>query len=325
MSQVETAPHQDISHGRHAEAPHDIPMPGLKDVLWRVYVSFTEDRVMLVAGGVTFYLLLALFPAMTALVSLYGFVADPVAIADRIGFLREVMPADGLEIFVKQLMALATEERGTLSVGLMTGLALALWSANAGIKALFEAMNIAYGEDEKRSFLWLNFISLIFTFAALLAAILLLVGLGVIPAMIALLSPTDNGAKLIGLLRWPVLLVLVAGGISLLYRFGPSREPAKLRWITWGAGVASLLWLLGSLGVSFYLLHVANFNATYGTLGALIGFLFWTWISTIVVILGAELNAELEHQTAKDTTTGPPKPMGQRGAYMADTLGEIAE
>ena len=325
MSQAETAPHQEIRHGRHAEAPHDIPVPGLKDVLWRVYISFTEDRVMLVAGGVTFYLLLALFPAMTALVSLYGFVADPVAIADRIGFLREVMPADGLEIFVKQLMALATEERGTLSLGLVTGLALALWSANAGIKALFEAMNIAYGEDEKRSFLWLNFISLIFTFAALLAAILMLIGLGVIPAMIALLNPTDDGAKLIGMLRWPVLLALVAGGISLLYRFGPSREPAKLRWITWGAGIASLLWLLGSLGVSFYLSHVANFNATYGTLGALIGFLFWTWISTIVVILGAELNAELEHQTAKDTTTGPPQPMGKRGAYMADTLGEIVE
>jgi membrane protein len=308
--------------GRSADTPSAIPWKGLLDVAYRVYNAIIEDRVMLVAGGVTFYLLLAVFPAMTALVSLYGFVADPAAITERLSFLREVMPSDGLEIFFKQLQTLAGEERSSLSYGLVIGLGIALWSTNNGVKAMFEAMNIAYREDEKRSFLRLNLVSLVFTFMALIAAIVLLIGLGVIPAMIAFLPLGGFAETLLSLARWPVLLVLATLGISLLYRYGPSREPAKKRWISWGASLAALLWLGGSLGVSFYLSHIANFNVTYGTLGALIGFLFWVWISSIIIILGAEINAELEHQTQRDSTTGPEQPMGKRGAYMADTLGE---
>ncbi|MBP2547611.1 membrane protein [Neorhizobium galegae] len=308
--------------GRSAKTPSAIPWKGLLDVAYRVYLSIIEDRVMLVAGGVTFYLLLAVFPAMTALVSLYGFVSDPAAITERLGFLREVMPSDGLEIFFKQLQTLASEERSSLSYGLVIGLGIALWSTNNGVKAMFEAMNIAYGEDEKRSFIRLNLVSLFFTFVALIAAIVLLVGLGVIPAMIAFLPLGGFAETLLSLARWPVLLLMAAIGISLLYRYGPSREPAKKRWISWGASLAALFWLGGSLGVSFYLSHIANFNVTYGTLGALIGFLFWVWISSIIIILGAEINAELEHQTKRDSTTGPEQPMGRRGAYMADTLGK---
>lgn len=309
-------------HGRHAEHPGQIPFKGMKDVIYRVYVSLTQDRVMLVAAGVTFYLLLALFPAMGALVSVYGFVADPTTIADRILFLAQVMPSDGLNIFIDQLKALATEQKSALSFGLVFGLLVALWSANNGIKALFEAMNIAYGEEEKRSFFKLNLVSLTFTFGGILAAIIIIVALGVVPAMIAFLHLDETAETLLSLLRWPLLLVLATIGICMLYRYGPSREPAKMRWLTWGAAFAALFWLLGSLGVTFYLSHVADYNATYGTLGALIGFLFWTWISAIIVILGAELNAELEHQTAMDSTTGHPKPLGQRGAVMADTVGE---
>lgn len=308
--------------GRDARHPGQIPMKGMKDVLYRVYLSLANDRVMLVAAGVTFYILLATFPAMGALVSVYGFVADPSTIADRISFLAQVMPPDGLNIFLDQLKALATEKRGALSFGLIFGLLVALWSANNGIKAMFEAMNIAYGETEKRSFFRLNLVSLTFTFGAIIAAIILLIALGVVPALIAFLHLGERAETLLSLLRWPLLLVLATFGITLLYRYGPSRERAKFRWLTWGAAFAALFWLLGSLGVTFYLSHVADYNATYGTLGALIGFLFWTWISAIIVILGAELNAELEHQTAEDSTTGPPQPMGERGAAMADTLGE---
>lgn len=308
--------------GRDARHPAQIPLKGMKDVLYRVYLSLANDRVMLVAAGVTFYILLATFPAMGALVSVYGFVADPSTIADRISFLAQVMPPDGLNIFLDQLKALATEKRGALSFGLIFGLLVALWSANNGIKAMFEAMNIAYGETEKRSFFRLNLVSLTFTFGAIIAAIILLIALGVVPALIAFLHLGERAETLLSLLRWPLLLVLATFGITLLYRYGPSRERAKFRWLTWGAAFAALFWLLGSLGVTFYLSHVADYNATYGTLGALIGFLFWTWISAIIVILGAELNAELEHQTAEDSTTGPPQPMGERGAAMADTLGE---
>lgn len=310
------------ARGRSAESPADIPMRGLLDVGYRVFMSTIDDRVMLIAGGVTFYLLLAVFPAMTALVSLYGFVSDPSTITERLDFLRQLMPSDGLEIFFKQLQTLAGEERSSLSYGLIIGLAIALWSTNNGIKAMFEAMNIAYGEAEKRSFVRLNLVSLVFTFMALIAAIVLMIGLGVIPAMIAFLPLGGFAETLLSLLRWPVLLVLATIGISLLYRYGPSREPAKKRWISFGATLAALFWLAGSLGVSFYLSHIANFNVTYGTLGALIGFLFWVWISSIIIILGAEINAELEHQTRRDSTTGPELPMGERGAHMADTLGK---
>ncbi|WP_234905841.1 YihY/virulence factor BrkB family protein [Affinirhizobium pseudoryzae] len=310
--------------GREAERPRDIPAKGLKDVFWRVFAAVQEDRVLLVAGGVTFYLLLAIFPAMTALVSLYGFFADPATITERLSFLNQVMPSEGLNIFFGQLQTLANEKRSALSYGLIFGLAVALWSANNGVKALFEAMNIAYAEDEKRSFLRLNLVSFAFTIGGLIGLIVLVIGLGVIPAVIAFVNLGGVAETVLSVVRWPVLLVLIAFGITLLYRYGPSRERARLRWVTWGAAMAALLWVIGSLGVSYYLSNIADYNATYGTLGALIGFLFWTWISAVIVILGAEVNAELEHQTARDSTTGPEQPMGRRGAYMADTLGETS-
>lgn len=318
------ATQENDDRGRQADRPREIPAKGLKDVFWRVFAAVQEDRVMLVAAGVTFYLLLSIFPAMTALVSLYGFFADPASITDRLSFLNEIMPPEGLSIFFDQLRSLAGEKRSALSFGLIFGLAIALWSANNGVKALFEAMNIAYGEDEKRSFLRLNLVSFAFTLGGLIGLIILVVGLGVIPAIIAVVNLGGVTEMVLRVLRWPVLLVVIAFGITLLYRFGPSRERARLRWVTWGAVMAALLWVVGSLGVSYYLSNIADYNATYGTLGALIGFLFWTWISAIIVILGAEVNAELEHQTARDSTTGPERPMGERGAYMADTLGKAS-
>lgn len=318
------ATQENDDRGRQADRPREIPAKGLKDVFWRVFAAVQEDRVMLVAAGVTFYLLLSIFPAMTALVSLYGFFADPASITDRLSFLNEIMPPEGLSIFFDQLRSLAGEKRSALSFGLIFGLAIALWSANNGVKALFEAMNIAYAEDEKRSFLRLNLVSFAFTLGGLIGLIILVVGLGIIPAIIAVVNLGGVTEMVLRVLRWPVLLVVIAFGITLLYRFGPSRERARLRWVTWGAVMAALLWVIGSLGVSYYLSHIADYNATYGTLGALIGFLFWTWISAIIVILGAEVNAELEHQTARDSTTGPERPMGERGAYMADTLGKAS-
>ncbi|UIK06478.1 YihY/virulence factor BrkB family protein [Neorhizobium galegae] len=302
--------------------PEEIPARGLKDVFWRVYAGVTQDRISLIAAGVTYYLLLALFPAASALVSLYGFVADPVAIVDRITFLSSVMPADALNIFLDQLRALTTERNTTLSIALIGGLALALWSANNGMKALFEAMNVAYGEEEKRSIVRLNLISLLFTLGALLLAIVILFAMGIVPAVLRYLWLDRWTEIIIRIARWPVMMLFVTGGIMMLYRFGPSREPARLKWLTWGAAFSTVAWLAASIAVSYYLGNIADYNATYGTLGALIGFMVWTWISVIIVVVGAEINAELEHQTARDSTTGRPKPLGARGAYMADTVGE---
>ncbi|MCJ8517405.1 membrane protein [Pseudorhizobium tarimense] len=310
--------------GREAKNPHQIPSKGLKDVFWRLYAAINEDRVMLVAAGVTYYLLLALFPAISALVSLYGFFANPSQIAERIQFLSTVMPSDALDIFIEQLRSLASQDSSTLSIGLLAGLGIALWSSNNGMKALFQAMNVAYEEDEKRSFLKLTGISLLFTLGVMILVIVLTVAVGVVPAILTFLSIGSWAETLISLLRWPVLLLFVMGGIALLYRYGPSREPARAPWLSWGTAFATICWLLASIAVSYYLANFANYNATYGTLGALIGFMFWTWISVIIVIIGAELNAELEHQTAQDTTTGAEQPMGERGAYMADHVGKAS-
>jgi membrane protein len=210
-----------------------------------------------------------------------------------------------------------------LSIAFVVGLAVALWSTNSGIKAMFEAMNIAYGETEKRSLVRLNLMSLAFTLGALLIAVVLITAIGVVPAILSYLW-LDRW-ELARFARWPVILAFVGGGITLLYHYGPSREHAKFQWLSWGAVFSTFLWLGASMLFSYYLENFANYNATYGTLGALIGFMVWMWISTIILIVGAILNAELEHQTARDSTIGEPLPMGERGAYVADTLGKTAD
>lgn len=308
--------------GRDANSPAQFPLAGWKDIFWRVWSEVSDDRVMLVAGGVTFYLLLALFPALAAFVSFYGFVADPVAITDHLNSLADLLPDEGLDLIRTQLQSLLSQSESALGVGVLVGLAIALWSANNGIKALFDAMNVAYEEIEERSFLKLNLWSGLFTLGALLVAIILFVAIGAVPAMLALFHLEGWAETLIALGRWPLLLAAVWLGITLLYRYGPSRTSAKWRWLNWGAGLATLVWVMTSWAFSFYLENFANYNATYGSLGAVIGLMMWTWISVVILIIGAEINAEMEKQTAVDSTVGTPKPMGERGAVVADTLGE---
>jgi membrane protein len=310
--------------GREADWPSEIPAAGWKDIAWRLYAALNNDRVLLVAAGVTFYLLLALFPALAAFVSVYGIVSDPQTIADQIAYLGSMMPAAALELIQGQLQSLAQQDTDALGIGFLVGLAIAIWGANSGIKALFDAMNIAYGETEKRGFIKLNLISLVFTFAAIVVAIALLLVVGVVPAVLALFNLGGVAAVLIDYGRWPLMLLVITLGISILYRFGPSREHAKWRWLSWGSALAAVVWVAASWGFSWYLQNFANYNATYGSLGAVIGLLVWTWISMIVIIMGAELNAEMEHQTARDSTTGRPEPMGSRGAHVADTVGKAA-
>ena len=210
---VVRAERNEPGRGREARTPHQIPSKGLKDVFWRLYAAISEDRVMLVAAGVTYYLLLALFPAMAALVSLYGFFASPSQIAERIQFLSAVMPGDALNIFIEQLRSLATQDSSTLSIGLIAGLGIAVWSSNNGMKALFQAMNVAYEEDEKRGYLKLTGISLLFTLGVLILVIIMTVAVGVIPAILSFLSIGSWAETLIKLLRWPVLLLFVMGGM----------------------------------------------------------------------------------------------------------------
>ncbi|NRP71317.1 hypothetical protein ILFOPFJJ_02202 [Ensifer psoraleae] len=311
--------------GRDAVTPGDIPAKGMRDVFWRVVSEIGEERIVLIAAGVSFYLLLALFPALAALVSIYGLVSDPSAIGTHMSMLAAVLPPGSYDLIMDQLQNLTTQKTTTLGIGFLVSLLVSLWSAANGIAALFDAMNVAYGEKEKRGFLSRTLLCLAFTFAALLFAVVLIVAIGVVPAVLAYLWLDRWVEVLTKVARWPAILLLATIGTVLIYRFGPSRERAKLRWLNWGAVFSTLLWLAASWIFSFYLEHFANYNATYGALGALAGLMMWVWISVIILIVGALLNAELEHQTATDSTTGEPLPMGERGAYVADTLGKAAD
>ncbi|MBP2447914.1 YihY/virulence factor BrkB family protein [Rhizobium leguminosarum] len=309
-------------HGRSAATPEAIPLSGLRDVFWRVYHEVLNDRVTLIAAGVTFYLLLALFPAMAALVALYGLVADPITISEHLRELAGLMPPGAFDLLADQIKELVNKRDSALGITFFVGLGIALWSTHSGTLAIFDAMNVAYEENEKRGLIRLNLIGLCFTLSAMLLMVVMVVLVGVMPVVLSYLWLDQFKEHMALLLRWPLLLLIVAVAVTSVYRFGPSREPAKLRWMTWGAGLTTVTWAAMSLVFSFYLDHFANYNATYGALGALIGFLIWIWLSVVILIIGAELNAELEHQTARDTTTGTPLPMGARGAYVADTLGE---
>ena len=307
--------------GREADTPTQIPTLGWKDILWRTYEEFGQDRIMAVAAGVTYYALLAIFPAIAALVSVYGLVADPATIQDHLNTLSGVLPGGALDIIREQVIRIASQGGGTLGFSFVFGLVLSLWSANAGMKAVIDALNIVYDEEEKRTFVQLNLQSLAFTLGAIAFILLALAAIVVLPIVLDFIGLGSGVEWLLALARWPILLAVVVAGLAVLYRYGPSRDKAEWKWVTPGGLVAAVLWLVVSMLFSWYVANFGSYNETYGSLGAVIGFMTWIWISSIVVLLGAEVNAEMEHQTAKDTTEGPTKPMGARGATMADTLG----
>jgi membrane protein len=305
---------RDGSRGRTATHPLEVPARGWKDVLFRVWKNIGKDRVLLVGAGVTFYIILALFPAIAALVALYGVFADPTTISSHLDSIADLVPAGALEVIRDQITRVASQGRTTLGLTFMAGLLASLWSANAGMKSLFDALNLVYNEPEKRSFVWLNVISLMFT---VLAIVFVLVAIGtmvVVPIVLNFLGLAGATEVVIKIARWPALLIIVSLALAFLYRYGPSREKPRWLWITWGSAAAAVSWLVGSILFSWYAENFGSYNKTYGSLGAIIAFMFWIWLSIIVVLIGAELNAETEHQTVRDTTTGRPKPMGARGA-----------
>lgn len=303
--------------GRHASTPSEIPARGWKDILFRIYGNIGEDRVMLVAAGVAFYALLALFPAIAALVALYGLFADPSDIANQVNSLSGVLPSGALDVLHDQLNRVASQGSSKLGTAFLVGLVVSLWSANAGMKSIFDALNLVYDEEEERGFIKLNLISLGFTVAAI---VFVLLAIGAIVALPAVLS--SGATALIGkIARWPILLIIIAVALAFVYRYGPSRSTPQWRWITWGSAFAAIGWVVVSILFSLYTANFADYNKTYGSLGAIIGFMVWIWLSTTVMLMGAEIDAEMEHQTVRDTTIGRPKPLGQRGATMADTVG----
>jgi membrane protein len=311
----------DEHRGRGATSPSEVPAKGWKDILSRVYSNFGEHRIMALAAGMTYYSLLAIFPALAALVAIYGLFSDPASIAKHLDQVAGFVPGGAIEVARDQLTRVASNGSQSLGLTFVIGLAISLWSANAAMKSLFDTLNIVYGEREKRGFLKLNAMSLTFTVIAIGFVLLALGAVVVIPVVLKYLGPAHATDLLVRILRWPAMFVGLALALACIYRFGPSRDAPRWRWITWGSVAASIFWLGASALFSWYAASFGTFNATYGSLGAAIGLMTWLWISAIVILLGAELDAELEHQTAPDTTTGAPKPLGARGARMADTVG----
>ena len=307
--------------GRRATAPWQIPWAGWKDIFWRVYASINDNRLLAVAAGVVFYSLLAVFPAVAAFVSLYGIVADASTIDAHLSLASGILPGGAVDLLHEQITKLAAKSNDKLSFGFIAGLALAFWSANAGMKAILDALNVVYDEKEKRSFVKLNLVSLLFTFLAILSLIIALAAVVVVPIVLSLIGLSSLIELSIVVLRWPLVLLLATAALAAIYRYGPSRREARWQWLSTGSLAAALAWLASSVLFSWYIANFGAYNATYGSLGAAVGMMMWMWISAIVILLGAQLNAEIEHQTARDSTVGAEKPLGRRGAVMADTVG----
>lgn len=317
--------YDESGRGREADRPRDIPARGWFDVLKRVFKETSRDNVSLIAAGLALYALLAVFPALAAAVSLYGLVSSPDQIAGQIQSLSGVLPQQAADILRTALQNLASQQSQALGVGAIIGVLVALWSARKGMVALMTATNVAYDEEEERGFFKKLFVSLAFTVAAVVGFVLIVALAAAVPLVLRALGLPEVVQTVLGVLRWVALWFLVVFALAGVYRFAPDRDHPKWRWVSWGSAAAATLWLVVSLLFSLYVQNFGSYGETYGALGGVVVLLMWFYLSAFVVVLGAEINAELEHQTRRDSTAGREQPAGQRDAYVADTLGESSE
>jgi membrane protein len=306
--------------GRQAEAPQQIPPRGWMAIAKRTAKEVKADQVPLLAAGVAFYTLLALFPAIIAGVSIYGLVADPQTVRDQIDKLTQMLSPQTADLVGKQLIEVTSSAGGALGVATVVGILTALWSASSGMKALVTGVNLAYDETETRKFVKLRGLSILLTLGAMLL-------LTVAGATIAGFPPIADNLPValqwvVSILRFVVLAVLLILGLAALYRYAPNRDKPKWTWVSWGSVVATVLWILASIGFSIYVNSFGNYNKTYGALAGIIILMFWLYLTAVIVLVGAELNTEMELQTARDTTKGPEQPMGERGGHAADHVAE---
>jgi membrane protein len=308
--------------GRSASHPREISISGWKDIFVRVWAGLNNDNVAMVAAGVAFYLLLAIFPAMGATVSIYGLISDPADVQQQLAQLTTLLPKEAQTILSQQLNAVASQSSRALSIGLVGSILLALWSTTKGVKALITSLNIVYNEHEKRGFFKLNAVALMLTIGAIIFLILALSLVVALPALLGNFGLQEYAQILILMSRWFLLALIVITSLAVLYRYGPSRKSPRWQWVSWGAILATFLWLAGSALFSYYVSNFASYNETYGALGAIVILLMWFYLTAYVILLSAEVNAETEHQTAQDTTVGGDQPRGQRGAFVADTVGD---
>jgi membrane protein len=305
-------------YGRKATRPDRIPLKGWWQVAQRVWTESSRDNLSVVSAGCAFYALFAVFPALSALVALYGLTADPATVEQQFGMLSSVLPPQAYQMVIEQIGRLAETSSRSLGWGLAVSLFIALWSVSNLTQAMFAALNIAYEEPERRSMLRFYLSAFTFAILGILSGALMLLAIVYVPILFAYAGYSETFETMVKVARWPLLALIVLILLALLYRYGPCRRSAKWRWVSVGSVFATVLWLVASAGFSYYVSHFANYDRIYGSLGAVVVLLFWLYLSFYIVLLGAEINAELELQTAKDTTRGAAKPMGERGAFVAD-------
>lgn len=301
-----------------ARSPLEFSLRDWWTIIKNTWSETHADNVSIVAAGVAFFTLLAIFPLITACLSLYGYFADPSEVQGLLNNVNSVLPADAWEILNRQITAVITAPNAGLGLGIAIGLLIALWSAGAGIRAIMRAMNIAYGERETRNLATFYAIAASMTLSMIIfvwVALAIIIG---VPAVLHLLKLDDAISAFSRALPWVLLVSMFGFASGVLYRFGPSRRPAKKRWVFPGIVFTTLTWLLISFGFSKFVGAFGNYNAIYGSLSAVIILLIWFWLTAFTVIVGAELNAEMERHTTVDTTRGPDRPLGERGAAMAD-------
>lgn len=310
-----------MNRGRDAGSPADVPKAGWLDIAARVYDRFGGLQVGLLAAGVAFYGLLSLFPAVTAGIALLGLVMDPTVLVERVQWLVGTLPDAAGSIIMSQLQEVAGAKQNTLGFAALISLAIALWSASNAVGSLMQGLNMIYEETERRSFFRVRFLTIVLTLAVIFGLALSLTVVAAIPVVLSFLN-APAASWWAQVLRWPLMFLIGVFGIAMLYRFGPDRRGARLRWLTAGAVTSCALWVAGTFGFSYYVQSFANYNETFGALAGVIILLTWMWLSAFVVLLGALLDAEIEAQTRRDSTVGPDRPMGERGAYKADNLGK---
>jgi membrane protein len=306
--------------GLGARSPRDMPRAGWKNILARVWARIGENNLGLVAAGVAFYGLLALFPGLAALISVFGLLADPAQVAEQFSTMHSVLPSEAYELVDGQMRDLAARPAGALGAGLAGAILLSVWSATRGTKSLIAALNIAYDERERRGLLRLNLVAFAMTLFLIVLSVVVVALIVALPVALNYVGLGSIAEAAVRWLRWPALAALVLLALAVLYRYGPARRRARWRWVSWGSALAVLVWLVASGLFSIYVSEFGNYNATYGSLGAVIVLLMWLFISGLVVMLGAYVNAETERQTGCDTTHHGVQPRGKRGAYVADHL-----
>jgi membrane protein len=315
-----------VERGRLARSPGEMPGRGWREVLVRVWRKVSEDNVSLVSAGVAFYSLLALFPGIAALIAVYGLISDPTQVEVQFSALGALLPAEVHGLLSAQMRGLAAGPDQALGLGLAGAILLSVWSATRGTKSLMTALNIVYDERERRDLVRLNLLAFALTFLLLILAVVVVALVVAVPIVLAFVGLDAQAQVLVQWLRWAVLAGLALLSLAIVYRYGPSRRQARWQWVSWGSAAAVLVWLGASALFSLYVSRFGSYNATYGSVGAVIVLLMWLYLSALATMLGAVLNAELERQTGCDTTRGDEQPRGARGAWVADHLpGETAE